>query len=141
MARGFSDVVIDHFLHPRHTEPIQGPDGEGWSGSVETSRFMRIQVRLRDQAIIQASFATYGCAPAIAAGSYLCDWCIGRTPDEVSAMDATTLRNALGGLPQARHFCADLAVDALRGALHQAVSRPLASGPGPPGHPVDTIQP
>jgi NifU-like protein involved in Fe-S cluster formation len=131
---GFSDVVLDHFRHPRHTEALQAPDGEGWSGSVESSRFMRIQVRLQHGLIRQASFATYGCAPAIAAGSYLCEWCIGRRVEDVRSMTADALENALGGLPEARRFCAALAVEALHQALHVAASPPvsLASGPGPP---------
>jgi len=101
---------------------------------VETSRFMRIQVRMKHGAIHQASFATYGCAPAIAAGSFLCDWSIGRTPDEVRTMTPETLEQALGGLPPARRFCAGLAVEALQQAVLHATSPPVSigSGPGPP---------
>jgi nitrogen fixation NifU-like protein len=134
---GFSDVVLDHFLHPRHTQALQAPDGEGWSGSVDSSRFMRIQVRMKHGVVHQASFATYGCAPAIAAGSYLCEWCIGRTVDDMRRMTSDTLNQALGGLPEARRFCADLAVDALHQAIHHATSPPVSvgSGPGPPAPP------
>jgi nitrogen fixation protein NifU and related proteins len=100
------------------------PSGEGWAGSVETSRFMWIQLRLEGGRVAEARFGTYGCAPAIAAGSFLTEWVQGRTVEEAFTASARRLCRALGGLPEHRRFCADMAVDALHAALQDALAHP-----------------
>lgn len=120
----FSEVVMDHFLHPRGATPLVHVSGEGWAGAPEARRYMRIQVQVVDDTVVAASFGTYGCAPAIAAGSFICEWATGRSVDEADTMTAEQLEHALGGLPDSRRFCAGLAVDALREALRMAV-RPI----------------
>jgi NifU-like protein involved in Fe-S cluster formation len=119
----FSDVLMDHFLHPRRAGDLPDPSGVGWGGDPESSRYMRIQVQLDQDHIVEARFATYGCAPAIACGSYLCDRSVGRTSSEAQTFTADDLALALGGLPESRFFCAHLAVDALHAALQNASER------------------
>jgi len=116
----FSDTVMEHFVHPRNAGRLQDPSGEGWSGSVEDGRFMRIQVCLEEDRIVEAGFGTYGCAPAIASGSFLTEWACGKTVCEAIAFGAEDLLSALGGLPQARRYCATLAMEALHAALLDA---------------------
>lgn len=120
---------MEHFLHPRHTGSLVDPCGEAWSGSQESNRFMRIQVRLEDQTIADTRFGTFGCAPAIAAGSCLTEWVCGKPIAEALQVTAHDLDRMLGGLPPARAYCADLAVDALRGAIEDAVCRKRADHP------------
>lgn len=123
MSRGasrpglFSPTVMEHFLHPRNVGTLAAPTGEGWSGSRESGRLVRIQVRLRDGVVQEARYQTYGCAPAIAAGSFLTEWVQGRTVQEALELGPEELERQLGGLPPQRRFCAALAVDALRQAL------------------------
>jgi NifU-like protein involved in Fe-S cluster formation len=118
----FSPMVMDHFLDPRNVGTLPSPSGEGWSGSFEAGRFMRLQVLLEGGVVREARYQTYGCAPAIAAGSWLTEWVRGRTVGEARALTPAELEAGLGGLPPRRRFCAALAVDALRQALHQALS-------------------
>ena len=120
MSRTLSPIVMEHFMHPRNSRSLDRPSGEGWSGSQQTSRYMRVQVCVDDGHVTEASFATYGCAPAIAAGSFLTDWTLGRTVAEALQTRADWLRQQLGGLPTARAYCADLAVDALHAAVRLA---------------------
>ena len=120
---------MDHFMNPRHTGDLAAPCGEGWSGPTNRGYFMRIQVCLEDQHVVEARFATFGCVPAIAAGSLITDWVRGRTIDEARVFTAPRLAKALGGLPESRRFCADLAVDALHAALADATSRSGVPGP------------
>jgi NifU-like protein involved in Fe-S cluster formation len=124
MAAPFSPTVMEHFLHPRHTGPLPQATGEGWGGSPHSSRYMRIQVAVLDGVVVGATFGTYGCAPAIAAGSYLCDWALGKPIGQVEHLTGEQLTLWLGGLPEARRFCAHLAVDALRAAVADSQSKP-----------------
>ena len=118
---GLSDTVMDHFLPPRNAGPLPEASGEGWSGNVESGRYMRIQVRLADGCVVEAGFGTYGCAPAIAAGSYLTEWVRGRPVEKARTCTSERLLQALGGLPKQRRYCVDLAVKALRTAIDQAL--------------------
>jgi nitrogen fixation NifU-like protein len=127
-----SAIVMDHFLHPRGMAVIHNPDGEGWAGSVEAHRYMRMQVKVQDSVLSDVAFGTYGCAPAIAAGSFVCEWAQGKTVAQAQALTSDELTTMLGGLPAARRFCADLAVDALHAALTAAgatASTPPAGSP------------
>ena len=118
-----SPIVMAHFMQPDHAGALPEPDGEGLAGSLETSRFMRIQLRVRNGRITAARFGTYGCAPAIAAGDYLCQEVEGHTVEDAALWDAPDLIEALGGLPDNRLCCAELAVDALHLALENAEQR------------------
>lgn len=99
---------------------MPSPSGSGLSGCLERSQFMSIQVQIQNDRVAAASFQTFGCAGAIACGSYLTEWMIGRLPSEAVEMSPARLERDLGGLPVSRRFCASLAVDALRAALAQA---------------------
>ena len=118
---GLSDTAMDHFLHPRNAGPLPETSGEGWSGDVESGRYMRIQVRLASGRVAEAGFGTYGCAPAIAAGSYLTEWVRGRPVEKARTYTSDQLLQALGGLPRPRRYCVDLAVTALRAAIDHAL--------------------
>lgn len=118
-----SAAIWDHFEHARNVGELPDATGEGWAGSRESSRFMRIQVRLDQSSIAAATFGTYGCVPAIACGSYTTEWARGRSTHEALEFTPRQLRKALGGLPEGRRYCADLAVDALHAAVLDALQR------------------
>ncbi len=81
---------------------------------------MQIQVYVEDGSVAGSRGATYGCVPAIAAASAISEWVLGRTLHDAEAIDATELIELLGGLPEDRIFCAEMAVEALRVALHNS---------------------
>jgi NifU-like protein involved in Fe-S cluster formation len=116
----FSPQVIEHFTHPRHSRPLACPDGVGWVKRSD-SRFMQIQVTLRGDGIESLAFGTYGCAPSIACGSYVCAWACGQSIRRARSLTAEAVVAALGGLPPARRDSADMAVE----ALHQAIDNAL----------------
>ena len=120
MPAAYSATVMNHFLEPRNVGTFPRPSGEGWAGSAEAGPFMRFQLMMQDFTILEARYQTYGCAPAIAAGSFLPEWVRGRTAAEALRLEPPELEGLLGGLPAARRHCAALAVRALRQAVFQA---------------------
>jgi NifU-like protein involved in Fe-S cluster formation len=128
----FSDVIMDHFLGPRHTAPLSFVSGEGWGGTVESGRYIRIQVAVDEGRVVDAAFATVGCAPAIAAGSYTCEWAVGRTVQEALILTDDDLDRALGHIPESRRYYANLAVEALSKALEKAISKTHLDNLQPP---------
>lgn len=116
----FSEQVMDHYRTPRCVGDLPDASGTGLAGSMARGQFVRLQVRLAGQRVEAARYRTYGCVPALAAGSWACEWVQGRTTAEARSLDASRLEQGLGGLPAGRRFCAALAVEALQRALEDA---------------------
>jgi len=128
MPPPFSATVMEHFHNPRNTGCLAPPCGEGVAGSVQRGMYTRVYARVADERVTEVRFQTYGCVPAIAAGSFLTEWACGRGVVEVTAYTAAELIEALGGLPRERRFCAELAVEALRAAVRTAPAPGAVAG-------------
>lgn len=118
----FSSTVMDHFHNPRNVGTLASCSGIGLAGSGDKGRFVQVSLKIQGAVISAARFKTYGCVPAIAAGSVLMDWVEGRTVVEARSLTVAQLLDQLGGLPPQRIFCAELAIEALRKALDNAES-------------------
>lgn len=123
----YADVVMDHFHAPRCVGRMRDPDLVGTSGTPGRGNFMVLYVRLEGDRVAEASYQTYGCCPAIAAGSLLTESLAGSTRAELAEWDEPRLNQALGGLPRAKRHCSALAIDALERVLEA-----WPSGLGPP---------
>lgn len=125
MPAPFSDTVMEHFFNPRNVGRLPSPPAvEGTAGSPDRGPYLRISLRFQDGHLVEARFQSYGCVPAIAAGSLLTELAQGRSRAELQALTPQELERGLGGLPDDRRFCAELAVEALRNALAHAGTTP-----------------
>lgn len=131
MSEPYSQVVMDHFYTPRNAFRMESPDLIGQAGTPGQGPFVVLYLRVEGQRIAGASFQTFGCAPAIAAGSLLCERLPGSTLAAASAWTEEALNEALGGLPSHKRLCSELAIEALGRAL---AGRPGGS-PGTPTTP------
>ena len=113
----YSAAVMEHFLHPRNAGEMEKPDAVGQAGRPGEGEFVVIHLRLDGTHIAEARFQTFGCGPAIAACSLLTEWVTGKSIGEAQQLSASQLLSMLGGLPEDKLFCADLAVTALERAL------------------------
>lgn len=116
-ARGeYSDVVIDHWLHPRNPYAMDNPDGhariKGPCGDT-----MEIFIRVTDGKITDASFVTDGCITSIVSASMAVEMATGREVSGARAISKENILNALGGLPGISQHCALLASNTLRAAI------------------------
>lgn len=117
MKPPYSEIVLDHFYRPRNAFRLADPDVVGRAGTPGRGNYMALYLALEGERITQASFQTYGCCPAIAAGSMLVERIQGQTRAEASAWDEAAICAALGGLPRHKRHCSRLAADALADAL------------------------
>lgn len=117
MSDLYSQVVMDHFYAPRNGFRMQDPDRVGQAGTPAQGPFVVLYLRLAGERISQASFQTFGCAPAIAAGSLLCERLSGATLADAAAWTEEALNEALGGLPNHKRICTELTIAALNDAL------------------------
>lgn len=113
----YSRIVKQHFHGPVNAYRMEAPTVTGVAGQPNKGSFLILYLRLEGDRIAEASFQTYGCPPAIAAGSLLAQELAGATRDEATRWTAERVEGALGGLPPNKRHCAALAADALWDAV------------------------
>lgn len=113
----YSVTLMDHFTHPRNVGALDAPDLVGQAGEPGSGPFMVLHLATDGGRITAARFQTYGCGPAIAAGSLLTELIVSRTRGECAGLTVDDLVRGLGGMPEEKVYCAQLAIDALAGAL------------------------
>jgi len=125
MAAGdLGEVATEHFLHRRNVGEIGDADFTGRFGVAGEGNYMVIYVKMGERDVIaEARFLTYGCPAAIAAGSALTTWLIGKTLAEARELTAADLGRQLPEFPPTKEHCLRLAVNALQVALNEGLGR------------------
>lgn len=123
---GYSDTVLDHFRNPRNTGILDNADAVGIAENSACGDVLHLYLSIADGRAERASFRTFGCAAAIAAGSILTEMVTGATLEEISRISKQDVVEALGGLPPMKVHCSVLAEDAIRAALADLAKRQIA---------------
>src|SRR5579883_908706 len=134
MVSMYSAKLMDHFQNPRNAGKPERYSVKGVAGDPRSGPFMILYLDLQGPYIRDAKFQTYGCAPAIAAGSLLTELVKGRTISQTAPIDAAFITEHLGGLPLGKEICANLAATALGSAIGAIPKEPLGSAAGRPAH-------
>ena len=121
----YSQKVIDHFTHPRNVGEIKNPDGVGEVGNPMCGDTMRLTIRVDSsddggqirEKISDIKFKTFGCAAAIATSSVLTELAKGKELNDAEKITRQDIADELGGLPEIKMHCSNLAADALREAI------------------------
>ena len=115
----YSDKVIDHYNNPRNMGSFAKEEegvGTGIVGAPECGDVMKLQIKVKDDTIVDAKFKTFGCGSAIASSSLATEWLKGKTVDEAQKIKNTDIVQELN-LPPVKIHCSVLAEDAIKGAL------------------------
>ena len=123
----YTDLTIDHFTKPRNAGAMPDADGIGADDNPGCSDFVKVFIRVRDSTIEDIRFQTFGCAAAIAVGSMVTEMAKGKSLDEALAISNEAVAEALGGLPDEKAHCSNLAAT----ALHKAIEDYRSKSPGP----------
>ncbi len=121
----FSDQTLERFERASHQGIRSRPSVVGLSGSLETGLFMLVALTCTGGVVSEARFRSFNCISAIAAGDLVCEWAEGSRLAAALEISACRVDAELGGLPQSRLFCADLAERALGAALAEATRKGL----------------
>lgn len=124
----YSDIVKDHFMHPRNVltdESSFQPDGKGIIGNIKCGDEMIVVIKVdkKKGTIKECKWKTYGCASAIASTSVLSELAIGKTLEAAYRLTSKDIAAALGGLPEHKIHCSVLGDKALRAAIDDYYSR------------------
>ena len=115
----YSDKVVDHFNNPRNMGSLPKDDenvGTGIVGAPECGDVMKLQIKVKEDTIVDAKFKTFGCGSAIASSSLATEWLKGKTVEEAQKIKNTDIVQELN-LPPVKIHCSVLAEDAIKSAL------------------------
>ncbi|NLG48675.1 MAG: iron-sulfur cluster assembly scaffold protein [Chloroflexi bacterium] len=113
----YSETVIEHFSNPRNVGTIEDPDGYGRVGSPVCGDLMEIYIKVKDGILDDIKYRTFGCGAAIASSSIASEMVKGQPLSVAAELTDEQVATALGGLPEAKMHCSNLAASALHAAL------------------------
>jgi nitrogen fixation NifU-like protein len=130
MAEIYSEKVLDHVRNPRNTGGLETANVVVQAGDPECGDTVLFFLRIEQDRIQDVKFLIKGCGAAIATSSVATELVMGKSLDEVLALDDLAIAEALDGLPEAKMHCSNMAASALHAAVHQF--RSTESGAVPP---------
>lgn len=121
----YSDIVKDHFFHPRNillNEAEYEADGVGVVGSPACGDMMVVWIKLdtKGERIVECKWRTFGCASAIASTSMMSVMATedgGMTVGRAKRITPEAIIDRLHGLPDRKYHCSVLGHEALREAI------------------------
>lgn len=118
----YSKKVLDHFTKPHNQGELKKPDAQSVVGNPKCGDIMKIYLKIKKdkegrKIIDDIKFQTLGCGAAIATSSMATDLVKGKTLYEAMKITNQQVATELGGLPQAKLHCSNLAADAIHKAI------------------------
>ena len=115
----YSDLVWDHFDHPRHAGALDERSNRVGTGLVSNpfqGDVIKLQIEVTQGVIAAARFKAHGGVATLAAASLVTEWLVDKSLAEATAIDHRAIATALD-LPAAAFPAAVLAESALQAAL------------------------
>ena len=123
-------AVVDNLIQrPRFAGTWDGVTHEGCAGTPGEGPHLRLWLQVEGDTIVRAGYHTYGCPAALASGEMLCLLLRGRTTAWAQGLTAENLTRALGGLPEGKEHCPQLALAALHRALNTNTAEQMPEEP------------
>ena len=123
MASPYRERILDHYRHPRNQGTLEDADISGELDNPVCGDVVRIDVRLRGGRASEARFDGRGCVISLAAASMLTEEIVGKTVEELKAMQDEDIFRMLGlTLGPVRAKCGLLPRQALRKGLAELES-------------------
>ncbi len=113
----YTETVRDHALNPRNVGFIQEHDGRGECGDPECGDLAVMTIRVRAGRLVEVKFLVRGCGAAIATCSITTELATGKTLEQAARLTDEDVAQALGGLPESKLHCSNLAATALHNAI------------------------
>ena len=114
---------MDHFQNPRNVGTIEDADGVGKVGSPVCGDLMEYYIKVDEGRIVEIKFRTFGCGAAVASASMGTEIAQGMTLEEAMELTDRQVTQALGGLPEVKTHCSNLAATTLHAAIEDYLSK------------------
>ena len=126
----YSELVREHYANPRNAGSVAEPSGKAMVKSPFDGDTVLITLRVENGIVADVKFKCMGCAVAIACSSMATEMALGRPVDEAYQITEQAVADALGGIPEYKMRCSNLAPAAIRQAIDEW--RAKAGGTGRP---------
>ena len=113
----YSEQVRDHYTNPRNVGSVDDPSGKAIVRSPIDSDTVLITLRIDNGIIHDVKFKCMGCAVAIACSSISTEMVLGKPVEQAYQIDEQEVAQALGGIPEYKMRCSNLAPEAIRKAI------------------------
>lgn len=113
----YSDQVRDHYANPRNAGSVEEPSGKALVKSPFDGDTLLITLRVAQGTVEEVKFKCMGCAVAIACSSMATEMVKGKPLDEAYRITEEAVAEALGGIPEYKMRCSNLAPAAIRLAI------------------------
>lgn len=127
----YGKQVLLHYANPCNAGNIEEPSGKALVKSPFDSDTVLITLQIVDGVVRDAKFKCMGCAVAIACSSMATEMVKGRPVEEAYRISEQAVAEALGGIPEYKMRCSNLAPEAIRMAIDDwRASAPADAGGG-----------
>lgn len=113
----YSERLRAHYANPRNTGSVAKPSGKAMVKSPFDSDTVLVTLRIENGVVEDVKFKCMGCAVAIACSSMATEMVIGRPVEEAYQISEQAVADALGGIPEYKMRCSNLAPAAIRQAI------------------------
>ncbi len=118
---GYTETILKYAADETHIGLLDNPDGTGEVGLTGQEVGKRLAVRftlnVAAEQVEEIRFQVFGCGFTIAACAAAAELCQGRTLKDIQNYSPELIEQQLGGLPNERDYCAELACHALQAAV------------------------
>lgn len=112
-----SPIAADHVNSLRNVGPLDSATHVGRIGIAGDGPHMTLWFELVEGRIKRAAWSTHGCPSSIACASMAAQILTGRTLEQALSLTSRDLDLLLGGLPDGKGACADMAIAAVQAGL------------------------
>jgi nitrogen fixation NifU-like protein len=113
----YSEQVRAHYANPRNMGNVAEPSARALVKSAFDSDTVLISLRIENNVIQEVKFKCMGCAVAIACSSMATEMVLGKPVDDAYGITEQAVAEALGGIPEYKMRCSNLAPTAIRTAI------------------------
>ncbi len=113
----YSKKVLENFRHPHNMGTMKDPDAIGSVGNPLCGDIMKVYLKVKDNKINDIKVETFGCVAAVATSSMMTQMVKGKPLKDAEKLSRDAVEEAVGGLPNLKKHCSNLAADALKAAI------------------------
>ena len=113
------EKFLDHARNPRNVGLLEDANVVIQAGDPECDDKLIFFIRIEDDMVQDIRFLIEGCETTVATASIVTEMVMGQSLDTVLTLSDRSIAAALGGLPEEKMHCAEMAALAMQTAVHQ----------------------
>ena len=92
----YREAILDYYKHPRHKGHLAAPDFQYHDHNPFCGDEITVELKVENGVVVDAAFDGHGCAISQATASMLMEEVIGKSLDEIKAIDKEYILELLG---------------------------------------------